>query len=161
MSTTADRLTELGLTLPPPMVVPAGVRLPFRTVHVVGDVAYIAGHGPQDADGTLSPLRGKVGAQLTLEQAYQAARSTGLSMLASLARELGDLDRIAAWGRVFGMVNAAPGFDRLPEVINGFSDLILDVFGPQVGAHARSAVGQAELPFGLPVEIEGQVHLRR
>ncbi|BCY09476.1 RidA family protein [Actinoplanes sp. L3-i22] len=161
MSDIADRLTELGLTLPPPLVPPPGVRLPFRSVHVVGDLAYIAGHGPQTADGSLSPLRGKVGAQLTPEQGYQAARLTGLSILSSLARELGDLDRIAAWGRVFGMVNAAPGFDRLPEVINGFSDLVLDVFGPETGAHTRSAVGLAELPFGLPVEIEGQVHLRR
>ncbi len=88
-----------------------------------------------------------------------AARLTGLAILGSLSRALGDLDRILAWSRVFGMVNAAPGFNAMPSVINGFSDLILDVFGPDVGAHARSAVGMAELPFDIPVEIEGEVEL--
>ena len=84
----------------------------------------------------------------------------GLAILGSLQRALGDLDRITAWGRIFGMVNSAPGFDRQPAVINGFSDLILELFGPEVGAHARSAVGMAELPFGIPVEIEGEVEFR-
>jgi enamine deaminase RidA (YjgF/YER057c/UK114 family) len=94
-----------------------------------------------------------------VEQAYVAARLTGLAMLGSLQRELGNLDRIACWLRVFGMVNSAPGFNRQPAVINGFTDLIVEVFGPGKGAHARSAVGMAELPFGIPVEIEGEVLL--
>ena len=159
MSRVDDRIRELGLTLPPPLVPPAGVTLPFRSVHVVGTLAYVAGHGPQAADGSLA-LTGKLGREVDVEQGYAAARLTGLSILASLRRALGDLDRIAVWGRVFGMVNSAPGFTRQPEVINGFSDLILEVFGPEVGAHARSAVGLAELPFGgVPVEIEAQVHL--
>jgi len=102
---------------------------------------------------------GKVGVELNVQQGYQAARLTGLAILGSLQRELGDLDRIAAWTRVFGMVNSAPGFDRQPAVINGFTDLILEVFGPVRGAHARSAVGMAELPFRIPVEIEGEVEL--
>jgi enamine deaminase RidA (YjgF/YER057c/UK114 family) len=127
---------------------------------VVGAVAYVAGHGPQAENGELAGPFGRVGAEVTLDQAYRAARLTGLSILASLARELGDLDRVEAWGRVFGMVAVAPGFDRMPEVVNGFSDLIIDVFGADRGAHARSAVGQAALPFGIPVEIEAQVHLR-
>jgi hypothetical protein len=80
-------------------------------------------------------------------------------MLGSLKRELGDLDRISAWTRVFGMVNSAPGFNQQPSVINGFSELVLELFGPIVGAHSRSAVGLAELPFDLPVEIEGEVEL--
>jgi enamine deaminase RidA (YjgF/YER057c/UK114 family) len=101
-----------------------------------------------------------VGRELTVEEGYAAARLTGLAILGSLARAIGDLDRIAAWGRVFGMVNAAPGFNRQPAVINGFSDLILELFGPEIGAHARSAVGMAELPFDIPVEIEGEVELR-
>jgi hypothetical protein len=84
---------------------------------------------------------------------------TALSILGSLKRTLGDLDRIAAWSRVFGMVNSAPGFNQQPSVINGFSDLILELFGPAVGAHCRSAVGLAELPFNIPVEIEGEVEL--
>ena len=80
-------------------------------------------------------------------------------MLGSLKRELGDLDRVGAWLRVFGMVNSAPGFDRQPNVINGFSDLILELYGPEAGDHARSAVGLAELPLGLPVEIEAEVEV--
>ncbi|MGE5409040.1 MAG: RidA family protein [Syntrophothermus sp.] len=150
------RLAELGLALPPPLRVPPGVRLPFSFVRVVGDRALVSGHGPQAADGTSAGPFGKVGTEVTLEEAYAAARLTGLSILGSLQRELGDLDRIDAWVRVFGMVNSAPGFDRQPAVINGFSDLILEVFGA-AGAHARSAVGMAELPFGLPVEIEAEV----
>ncbi|MCU7726469.1 RidA family protein [Actinoplanes sp. KI2] len=159
MSEIESRIAELGLVLPAPVTPPGAVRLPFRQVRVVGSVAYVAGHGPLAADGTLAEPLGKVGAEVTPEQAYASARLTGLAILASLARELGDLDRIAAWGRVFGMVNVAPGFDRLPEVINGCSDLLLELFGPEVGGHARSAVGQAALPFGIPVEIEAIVHL--
>ena len=96
---------------------------------------------------------------MTPEQAHAAARLTALAILGSLKRELGDLDRIAAWTRVFGMVNSAPGFNRQPVVINGFTELILEIFGTEVGAHARSAVGLAELPFDIPVEIEGEVEL--
>ena len=151
-----ERLAERGLVLPPPLRVPPGVRLPFAPVRIVGDRALVSGHGPQAEDGSSSGPFGKVGADVSLDDAYAAARLTALSILGSLRRELGDLDRIAAWVRVFGMVNSAPGFDRQPAVINGFSDLILDVFG-EVGAHARSAVGMAELPFGLPVEIEAEV----
>ncbi len=153
------RLRELGLALPAPMVLPGGVVFPFRTVHVVGNRALIAGHGPQNTDGSIAGPLGKVGRELTLEQGYASARLVGLSMLGSLARALGDLDRIAGWGRTFGMVNSAPGFNRQPSVINGFSDLILEVFGPEIGAHSRSAVGMAELPFDIPVEIEGEVYL--
>lgn len=159
MSEIGARITALGLVLPPPLIPPAAVSLPFQQVRVVGDLAYVAGHGPQAPDGTVAGPLGKVGSEVTPEQAYSSARLTGLSILSSLTRVLGDLDRIAAWGRVFGMVNVAPGFDRMPEVINGFSDLILEVFGPVVGAHARSAVGHASLPFGIPVEIEATVHL--
>ena len=98
-----------------------------------------------------------MGAELTQEQGYAAARLTALAMLASLKRELGDLERIRAWLRVFGMVNTAPDFNRYPLVINGFSDLIIDLFGPERGGHARSAVGLAGLPFGAPVEIEAEL----
>jgi len=151
-----SRLAELGLSLPPPLVLPPGVRLPFRSVRVVGLRAIISGHGPQAADGSLAGPYGKVGLDVTLEEAYASARGTALSMLGSLQRELGDLDRVTAWVRVFGMVNSAPGFDRQPAVINGFSDLILEVFG-DAGVHARSAVGMAELRFGMPVEVEAEV----
>ncbi len=150
------RLAELGLVLPPPVQAPSGIRLPFRPVRVVGERAIVSGHGPQNEDGTVAGPFGKVGADVSIDEAYLAARRTALSILGSLQRELGDLDRVAAWVRVFGMVNSAPGFDRQPAVINGFSDLILELYG-DAGAHARSAVGMAELPFGLPVEIEAEV----
>lgn len=153
------RLRESGLALPPPIEAPPGVRLPFTAVRVVGDRAYISGHGPQNPDGSIAGPFGKVGAEVTLEQGYEAARLTALSVLGSLSRELGDLDRITAWVRVFGMVNSAPEFASQPSVINGFSDLILELFGA-AGAHARSAVGMAELPFNLPVEVEAEVQIR-
>jgi enamine deaminase RidA (YjgF/YER057c/UK114 family) len=159
MATVEQRLHALGIVLPAPLRLPAGAVLPFPWVRVVGSRAFISGHGPTDADGALARPLGKVGAELTPEQGYAAARLTGLAILASLKRALGDLDRIACWARVFGMVNSAPGFNRQPAVINGFTDLVVEVFGQDAGAHARSAVGMAELPFDIPVEIEGEVVL--
>lgn len=156
----SERLAALGIVLPPPLRVPPGAGLPFPWIRIVGRRAIISGHGPVNPDGSLSQQLGKVGADVSEEQGYAAARLTGHAILGSLERELGDLDRIAAWTRVFGMVNSAPGFIRQPAVINGFTDLILEVFGPEVGAHARSAVGLYELPFNIPVEIEGEVELR-
>ena len=151
------RLRELGLTLPEPTRAPPGARLPFTWVRVRGSHAYVSGHGPANPDGSLAGPLGKVGSDLTVEQAYQAARLTALAMLGSLRRELGDLDRVTAWLRVFGMVNCAPGFNLTPNVVNGFSDLIIDLYGPEAGTHTRSAVGMAELPFNIPVEIEAEV----
>jgi enamine deaminase RidA (YjgF/YER057c/UK114 family) len=159
MSAIEAKLQELGLALPEPVKLPPGVKLPFAFVRVRGNRAFISGHGPQDPDGSIAHPRGKVGAEVSLDEGYQAARLTALSILASLKRELGDLDRVAAWLRVFGMVNSAPGFDQQPTVINGFSDLILELYGPERGAHSRSAVGMAGLPFGIPVEIEAEVEI--
>ena len=159
MSAIEDRLHALGYVIPEPLRLPPGVSLPFPWVRVSGNRALISGHGPTNADGSLAEPLGKVGSQVTQEQAFVAARLTGLAILGSLKRELGSLERIACWTRVFGMVNSAPGFNRQPAVINGFTELILAVFGPQRGAHARSAVGMAELPFDIPVEIEGEVEL--
>ncbi len=153
------KLEALGLVLPEPMQAPPGMRLPFAPVRVRGNRAFISGAGPLNPDGSLAQPLGKVGAQVTLEQGYHAARLTGLALLGGLKRELGDLDRVTAWLRVFGMVNAAPGFTQTPSVINGFSDLILELYGPEVGAHARSAVGLAELPMSIPVEIEAEVEI--
>jgi enamine deaminase RidA (YjgF/YER057c/UK114 family) len=153
------RLAALGLVLPPAFAPPPGVVLPFVNVRLIGRRGIISGHGPQSPEGLLAQPLGKVGRELTLEQGYAAAKLTALSMLGSLQRALGDLDRVAQWVRIFGMVNSAPGFVRQPAVINGFSDLILELWGAEAGAHARSAVGMAELPFGLPVEIEGEVEI--
>ena len=161
MSRIEAKLKELGLVLPPPMQAPGGITLPFPWVNVRGERAFVSGHAPQNADGSLAGPFGKVGAELTLDQGKELARKVGLSILGSLQRELGTLDRIAGWARVFGMVNSAPGFDRHPAVINGFSELILAVFGPEIGRHARSAVGLAALPFNIGVEIEAEVLLQK
>jgi len=153
------KLSALSLRLPAPFTPPPGVVLPFEAVRIIGRRAFISGHGPQNPDGSFAQPLGKLGKDLSVEQGYQAAQLTALSILASLQRALGDLDRVRAWGRIFGMVNSAPGFNRQPAVINGFSDLILKLYGPERGAHARSAVGMAELPFDIPVEIEGEVEI--
>lgn len=148
------RLEELGIQLPKPMNIGP---LPFELVRIQGQRAVLSGHLPLDAEGKVAKPLGKVGAEISVEQAQAAARKVGLGMLASLQAALGSLDRVAAWVKLLGMVNAAPGFNAMPSVVNGCSELILEVFGPQVGAHARSAVGLAELPFGVPVEVEGEV----
>jgi enamine deaminase RidA (YjgF/YER057c/UK114 family) len=148
----AERLTELGIILPP-VSPPAGNYLPCV---VDGDLVYVGGHGPVSGDKV---MRGKVGGDLSLDQGKQAARLTALSILATLQAELGDLDRIARVLKVFGMVNVAPGFNQTPSVVDGCSDLLVDVFG-EAGRHTRSAVGLAELPFDIAVEIELTARLR-
>jgi enamine deaminase RidA (YjgF/YER057c/UK114 family) len=147
----ADRLAELGLSLPAPFAAPPGVEFRFDLVRISGGHAYVSGHGPLDGSEVLA--RGKVGADVTPEQAYEAARMTALSVFASLERELGDLDRVTRWVKLLGLVNCAPGFSALPGVVNGFSDLVLELWG-EAGRHARSAIGVAELPFDIPVEVE-------
>lgn len=144
-----DRLRELGIELPaPPNPLANYVR-----AKRVGGLMFVSGHGPApDADG--KRWIGKVGGDLTLEEGYHAARLTGLNLLASVRAELGSLDRVKQIVKLLGMVNCAPGFDQTPRVINGCSDLLVEVFGPGAGQHARSAVGMAELPNTIPVEIE-------
>lgn len=156
MPTVEDRLAALGLALPAVFAGPPGLVVKFELVRVSGEVAYISGHGPMD--GARPLMQGKLGGGLTPEQGYEAARLTALSMLASLKHELGSLDRVGAWLKLLGLVNCAPGFNRTPAVINGFSDLILELWGDS-GRHARSAIGVAELPFDLPVEVEAVVQL--
>lgn len=141
------RLAELDLELPDGMA-PAGAYVPaVRT----GSLLFLSGHGPIRHDG--SPVRGKVGTDLDLEAAIDAARLTGLNLLAAMRRELGTLDAVSRVVKVLGMVNAAEGFTRMPEVIDGCSNLLVEVFG-EAGRHARSAIGMASLPFNIPVEIE-------
>ena len=159
MSRIEEKLNSMGLVLPAPVVLPEGVRLPFVMVNVRGNRAFVSGHGPQNTDGTISGPYGKLGRDVSVDEGYELARKTGLSMLGSLQRELGDLDRISGWCKVLGMVNSMPEFTGQPMVINGFSDLILEVFGPDVGRHSRSAVGMASLPMGdgIAVEVEAEV----
>lgn len=151
------RLSEMGLILPPQAPLRAGVVVPFSPVRVLGERAVVSGHGPQAPDGTLTLRRGKVGREVDVDEAVELARLVALAMLGSLARALGDLDRISAWVSVFGMVNAAPSFQQLSLVMNGFSDLILELFGSDIGGHARTVIGVAELPFNLPIEIAAEV----
>lgn len=143
------RLKEKGITLPAPSTPVANYVGAVRT----GNLLFLSGHGPLRAAGKPS-ARGKLGRDLTVEQGYQVAREVGLSLLATARASLGSLDRIRRVVKVLGMVNSADGFGDQPKVINGFSDLIVEVFGEAIGKHARSAVGMAELPMGIPVEIE-------
>src|SRR5262249_18924839 len=124
-----SRLQALGLALPEPLILPPGAKLPFPWVRVHGNRAYVSGHGPQNGDGSLASPLGKVGLEVSLEQAEQSAWLTALSILGSLKRALGDLDRVSAWLRVFGLVNSAPGFRQQPVVINGFTELVVELYG--------------------------------
>ena len=151
-----DRIEELGLTLPRPFAPPPGVEFKFDLVRVHGGLAYVSGHLPVDGDRVL--VQGKVDADVTVEEAYEAARLTGLSILASLNQELGDLDRVRGWVKALGLVNCTPGFSKTPAVVNGFSELILELWG-DAGHHSRSAIGAAELPFDVPVEVEAIVEV--
>ena len=159
LTTPEQRLTELGLTLPAPVKLPPTLHLPFTFVNVRGDRAYISGHPKQTAEGSIDGPYGKVGMDLSTEDAQVAARDIGLSVLANLKAEIGDLSRVAGWLRVFGMVNSAPEYDQQHIVINGFSDLIIDVFGPDVGRHSRSAIGVSGLPMNFAMEIEAEILL--
>ena len=151
-----DRLAELDLELPRAFAAPPGVEFKFDLVRVSGDVAYVSGHGPQYGADVL--MNGKVGNELSVEQGYEAARLTGLSVFRSLKQELGELDRVTGWVKALGLVNCAPGFNKTPAVVNGFTELVLEVWG-DAGRHARSAIGAAELPFDWPVEVEAVVAL--
>jgi enamine deaminase RidA (YjgF/YER057c/UK114 family) len=151
-----EKLAERGIELPAPFAAPPGVEFKFALVTVAGETAYVSGHGPLDGSELL--MQGKVGADLTLEEGYEAARLTGLSILAGLKQELGELDRVTGWIKALGLVNCAPGFNAMPAVINGFTDLILELWG-ETGRHARSAIGAAELPFDMPVEVEAIVEI--
>jgi enamine deaminase RidA (YjgF/YER057c/UK114 family) len=161
------RLQELGVQLPE--LLPAvGNYLPAKRL---GDLVFVSGHGPirvdrsgripgKDSREILLPddlgavITGKVGADISLEEARDAARLTGLFLLSALRAEIGSLDRVRSVLKVFGMVNCSPGFNNTPAVIDGCSDLLVDIFGDEVGRHARSAVGMAELPLNIAVEIE-------
>ena len=142
------RIKEIGLALPPPPK-PGGNYVPGVRV---GNLLFLSGHGPGRVDGVPS-VRGKVGRDLSIEDGYKVAREVGINLLGTAKALLGSLDKVKRVVKVLGMVNSAEGFGDQPKVINGFSDLMVEVFGEN-GRHARSAVGMAELPSGIPVEIE-------
>ena len=157
MGTIDARLVELGLTLPPQPKAPPGVTLPFRWIRIHGERAFASGHGALSIDGSIAPPCGQVPGEVTVEQAQSAAVGALLSMLATLRGALGDLDRIAAWLTITGFVNAAPEFAGTTLVVNPASELLLDIFGREIGAHARTAVGYTTLPFRMPVVLAAEL----
>jgi enamine deaminase RidA (YjgF/YER057c/UK114 family) len=148
------QLQALNLELPPAPK-PGGV---YQPVVRVGDLIYVSGHGPLRPDGTL--ITGRVGSDLDQQAGYDAARQTGLAIVATLRANLGDLDKIERVVKVLGMVNAAPDFTAHPAVINGFSELFRDLYGPEKGVGARSAVGMGSLPGNIAVEVEAIFQLK-
>jgi enamine deaminase RidA (YjgF/YER057c/UK114 family) len=142
------RIKELGLTLPQPPK-PGGNYVPGVRV---GNLLFLSGHGPSRVDG-VPAARGKLGRDLSVEEGYKVAREVGVNLLGTARSLLGSLDKVKRVVKVLGMVSSAEGFGDQPKVINGFSDLMVEVFGEN-GRHARSAVGMAELPSGIPIEIE-------
>lgn len=151
------RLAALGLELPPPAVLPSGATLSYRRFVRHGNIAYLSGHGPV-RDGETAPL-GRVGIDLDLDEAVEAAQLTALSMLRTIKDSLGSLDAVESWLSVTGYVRAVPDFTQHSIVINGFTDLVRDLWGENCLA-ARAAVGVADLPFGMPVEVSATVALR-
>jgi len=142
------RVKELNLTLPPAPK-PAGV---YKPVVIIGNLAYVSGHGPIQADGTM--LIGRVGEEVDQQAGYVAARQTGLAILATLRASLGSLDRVKRVIKTLGMVNSSADFRQHPAVINGFSELFAEVFGAENGVGARSAVGMGSLPGNITTEVE-------
>lgn len=156
MSAIEDKLKELGLELPAPKVFDK----PNRTGCVqVGNILYVSGHARELGDLPGAKRRGKVGSEISEADGYITARAVALGILSTLKAHTGDLDRVKRVVRLFGMVNAAPNFERMAHVIDGASDLFYEVFGPESGQHARSAVGVAELPHRAPVEINGEFEM--
>jgi enamine deaminase RidA (YjgF/YER057c/UK114 family) len=146
-----ERLDELGLVIPPAQEVPAGTRLTYRRLVRHGSVVYIAGHGPTIGAGW--GWLGKVGLDVSVEDAVKAAQLTALNVLGTIRRELGSLDGVVTWLHVTGYVNAVPGFTEQARVVNGFSDLVEQLYGRERLA-ARTSIGVPDLPFGMPVEVD-------
>lgn len=159
MTDVETRLAGRGLVLPPEPKIPPGVTIPFCWVRVRGRRGFLSGHGALSPDGTPQGPFGSVPSQVSLEHAQASACSALLSMLASLKRAVGDLDNVAAWLTVNGFVNADPGYAQTTLVMNPASELLLDLYGPDSGGHARIAPGVAGLPLNLPVIIAAEVEI--
>jgi hypothetical protein len=154
-----EKLKALGLALPKPVNMAPGIKTPPSWIRIRGNRAFISGHGPQSADGSIAGPLGKVGTDITKEQARLAARLATLSILGTVKRELGSLDSITAWLMVSGFVNVAPGYTETTEVMNACSELILQLYGHEIGQHARTAMGVATTPYGIPVVISAEVEI--
>ncbi|SNS86403.1 RidA family protein [Rhodococcoides kyotonense] len=153
------RISELGFVLPDQAQAPPGFEFAFEWARVRGNRVYVSGHSPLHADGTLAGPFGAVPSKVTLDAATDAARDSALAALASVRRAIGDLDRISAWLTVSGMVNADHGFTQTTTAINGFSDVVVQIFGPEIGAHARTAVGVAALPMNNAVVVSAEIEI--
>ena len=153
------KLRELGLELPDEMRTPPGFEAKWTQIRIIGTRAFIAGHGPRAIDGSFAPPAGKVGSDLTLEQGRLAAANVALAVLGDLKRTIGDLDRVVSWVRVLGMVNTAPGFTALPQVIDGFTDVMIQLFGHDAAVCPRVVLGAVELALNAPVIVEGEVEI--
>lgn len=153
------KLNELGLVLPDAPEPPPGFQFAFEWARVRDNRVYLSGHAAQHADGAFAGPYGRVPSEVSVDDAIEAAYATALSMLGTLSRALGDLDRISAWLTVAGAVNADPGFPQTTVIVNGFSDLITQLFGPRVGGHARTALGYSALPLNNAVVISAEVEI--
>lgn len=156
MSTIERRLSEMGLELPAPLELPS----PNRTSGVIiGEMLYVSGHGAQLLEDDSVKRRGKVDVDITVEEAMATAQALALKMIATVKHHVRDLDRVRRVVKILGMINAHPGFERQNVVLNGASDLFYEVFGPEIGCHARSSVGVDGLVGRQPIEIEGIFHI--
>ena len=153
------RLHDSGLHVPATPRMPPNVAISFRWVRVIGNRVLVSGHGPQTPDGSPAGPFGRVPDQVTIEQAQASARLTALSVISSVQDAVGDLDRVGAWVTVSGFVQAKPGYAQTTAVVNAFSEVVIDVFGDQIGQHARTAIGVAALPLNLPVVIAAELSL--
>ncbi|MFN3146376.1 MAG: RidA family protein [Paracoccaceae bacterium] len=157
MSRIENRLAELGIVLPPPLVLPSENR---TSAVQVGEMLYVSGHGAALLDDDSVRRRGKVDLDITEAEAQATARALAIKMIATVKHHVGDLDRVARVVKILGMINAHPDYERQNRVLNGASDLFFQVFGPEIGCHARSSVGVEGLVDRQPVEIEGIFHIR-
>ena len=159
VSQVEERLSELGLRLPGKLRLPPGVEIPFQWVRVRGNRGFVSGHGALAADGSPAGPFGKVPSEVPLKQAQASCQLAALAVLASLRTALEDLDRVSAWLIVNGFVNAEPAYAQTTSVLNPFSELIIDVFGSDVGSHARTAIGVTTVPLNLPVVVSAEVEI--
>jgi enamine deaminase RidA (YjgF/YER057c/UK114 family) len=154
-----EKLKAIGLILPKPIIIGSGTKIPPSWIRIRGNRAFISGHGPQNPDGSIAGPLGKVGEDVTTEQACVAARLATLSILGTLKRKLGSLDRITAWLMINGFINVAPGYTETTAIMNTCSDLILQLYGVEAGEHARTAMGVATTPYAVPIVISAEVEI--
>lgn len=159
MSVIESRLQDHGFVLPAPPQVPRGFEFTFAWVRVRRRRVLVSGHSPQRPDGSFSGPFGKIPSEVSIEEATIAARATLGPVLSSVARAIGDLDRISAWVSVTGMVNADAGYSQTTNAINGFSEAVLEIFGAEIGTHARTAVGYAALPLNNAVVVGAELEI--